>query len=46
MEESVDRRETNNNPKPFIWMAGRATIIAAGRRGHQALGSNAACGHC
>jgi transposase len=31
--------ETNNNPKPFIWTADPNRIIAAVRRGHQALDS-------
>jgi len=45
MEGSVDGRETNDNPKPFTWTADPAAITAS-RRGHQALGPNAACGHC
>jgi transposase len=32
-------RETNDDPKPFIWTANPDKIIAAVRRGHQALES-------
>ena len=32
-------RETNDDPKPFIWTADPDKIIAAVRRGHQALDS-------
>jgi hypothetical protein len=31
--------ETNDNPKPFVWTADPDKIIAAVRRGYQALGS-------
>jgi hypothetical protein len=31
--------ETNDNPKPFTWTADPDKIIAAVRRGHQALDS-------
>jgi transposase len=31
--------ETNNNPKPFVWTADPDQIIAAVRRGYQALDS-------
>ncbi|CAN5209135.1 hypothetical protein BH10PSE6_BH10PSE6_11330 [soil metagenome] len=31
--------ETDNDPKPFTWTAGPNKIIAAARRGHQALDS-------
>jgi hypothetical protein len=32
-------RETNDDPKPFIWTADPDKIIAAVRRGHQVLDS-------
>jgi hypothetical protein len=32
-------RETNDDPKPFAWTADPDKIIAAVRRGHQALDS-------
>jgi hypothetical protein len=31
--------ETNDNPKPFVWTADPDIIIAAVRRGYQALDS-------
>jgi transposase len=31
--------ETNENPKPFVWHANPEKIIAAVKRGHQALDS-------
>ena len=32
-------RETNDDPKPFVWTADPDKIIAAVRRGHQTLDS-------
>jgi hypothetical protein len=41
LQEAINRflRETNADPKPFRWTKNPDTIIAAVRRGHQALGS-------
>src|SRR5246500_3504528 len=41
LQAAIDRfvAETNNNPKPFTWIANPNKIIAAVRRGHQVLDS-------
>ncbi len=41
LQAAIDRflRETNGDPKPFIWTADPDKIIAAVKRGHQALDS-------
>ena len=41
LEAAIDRfiKETNQAPKPFVWTADPRKIIAAVRRGHQALDS-------
>ena len=41
LQAAIDRfvAETNNNPKPFTWIANPNKIIAAARRGHQVLDS-------
>ena len=33
-------KETNDDPKPFVWTADPDKIIAAVKRGYQALGFN------
>jgi transposase len=41
LQAAINRflRETNDDPKPFVWTADPDKIIAAVRRGHQALDS-------
>jgi transposase len=41
LQAAINRflRETNDNPKPFVWTADPDRIIAAVRRGYQALDS-------
>jgi hypothetical protein len=41
LQAAINRflREANEHPKPFIWSADPDKIIAAVRRGHQALAS-------
>ena len=41
LQAAINRflRETNDDPKPFVWTAEPDKIIAAVRRGHQALNS-------
>jgi hypothetical protein len=41
LQAAINRflRETNNDPKPFTWTADPDKIIAAVKRGHQALDS-------
>jgi transposase len=41
LQAAINRflEETNDNPKPFVWTADPDSIIAAVRRGHQALDS-------
>jgi transposase len=41
LQAAINRflRETNNDPKPFVWTADPDKIIAAVRRGYQALDS-------
>src|ERR1700716_1036684 len=41
LQAAINRflRETNNDPKPFIWTADPDKIIAAVKRGHQTLDS-------
>jgi transposase len=47
LQAAINRflEEHNLEPKPFKWTADPHKIIAAVRRGHQALESNSACGH-
>jgi hypothetical protein len=47
LQAAINRflEEHNVEPKPFKWSADSDKIIAAVRRGHQALASNSACGH-
>src|SRR5271168_1208611 len=42
LQAAINRflRENNDDPKPFVWTADPDKIIAAVRRGHQALDSN------
>src|SRR5215468_10645677 len=42
LQAAINRflRETNDHPKPFVWTADPDKIIAAVRRGYQALGFN------
>ena len=41
LQAAINRflRETNDQPKPFVWTADPSKIIAAVRRGYQALDS-------
>ncbi len=41
LQAAINRflEETNDNPRPFVWTADPDSIIAAARRGHQALDS-------
>jgi hypothetical protein len=41
LQAAINRflEETNDNPKPFVWTADPDSIIAAAKRGHQALDS-------
>ena len=41
LQAAINRflEETNDNPKPLVWTADPDSIIAAVRRGHQALDS-------
>jgi hypothetical protein len=41
LQAAINRfiEETNQMPKPFVWTADPAKIIAAVRRGHQVLDS-------
>lgn len=42
LQTAINRfiEETNQMPRPFVWTADPAKIIAAVRRGHQVLDSN------
>jgi hypothetical protein len=41
LQAAINRfiEEANHDPKPFVWTANRDKIIAAVKRGHQALDS-------
>ena len=47
LQAAINRflKETNDHPKPFVWTADPDKIIAAVRRGHQALASRVSAGH-
>ena len=47
LQAAINRflREANEQPKPFTWTADPDKIIAAVRRGHQALASRVSAGH-
>ena len=42
LQAAINRflKETNDDPKPFVWTADPDKIIAAVKRGYQALGFN------
>ena len=42
LQAAINRfiEEANHDPKPFVWTADPDKIIAAVKRGHQALDSN------
>jgi hypothetical protein len=42
LQAAINRflKETNEHPKPFVWTANPVKIIAAVKRGYQALGFN------